>query len=168
MNDFGVMLGCVEMGVPPKGFAFVEGLAEAMTGEKSASAGRVLVKAARDLMCATGYGHTAPSFHLHFVYKSADWNEHCQDVADHVTRTLKVLEPMQKQAFGVGDAMAAGGLAGRGALYGSMGLGSGLGALYWLLSRHANQDDSDIESMQHSNPIPAVTRLVVLAPLPGF
>lgn len=142
-------MACAEAGVPFSSFPFINGMAEAMDGEKSASAGRVLVKAAHDLMLATGRQYEAPTFHLRLVIKSAHWNQHCQDIADHVTRVLKLLEPMQKQAFGAGDATALLGGGARGALYGSMGLGGGLGALYWLLSRHANQDESDAESMQH-------------------
>lgn len=142
-------MGCAEMGVMPESFHIVEGIASGMDGAKSASAGRLVVKAARDVLVATGRGYSAPSFHLYFVAKSADWNRHCQDVTDHVVRVLKVLEPMQKQAFTVPDAIGAAGLAGRGALYTSLGLGGGLGTLYWLLNRHATQDDSDAESMKH-------------------
>jgi hypothetical protein len=149
MREFGILLGCAEMGVMPESFHVVEGIADAMSGEKSASAGRLIVKAARDVMVATGRGYSAPAFHLYFILKSADWNTHCQEVTNHIVRTLKVLEPMHKQALTIPDALGAAGLAGRGALYSSLGLGGGLGTLYWLLNRHANQDDADVESMKH-------------------
>jgi hypothetical protein len=150
MREFGVLLGCAEMGVAPKDFPFVDGLAQALTGEESEKVGRLLVKAARDVMCATGHGKEAPSFHLHFVYKSADWNTHCQEVADHVAQVLTVLHPLEKKASSMAGNLAAGaGLGLKGVGYGALGAGGGLGALYWLLSRHATQDDADSASMQH-------------------
>ncbi len=150
MREFGVLLGCAEMGVAPKDFPFVDGLAQALTGEESGKVGRVLVKAARDIMCATGHGNEAPSFHLHFVYKSADWNTHCQDVADHVAQVLTLLKPLEKKASNlVGNLEGAVGLGVKGVGYGALGAGGLLGSLYWLLSRHATQDESDAASMQH-------------------
>jgi len=147
MKDFGILLGCAEMGVAPESFSVLEGIAETM--DKSSSAERLLVKAAYDLMVATGREFEAPTYHLRFVAKAAHWSDHCREIAGHVARTLKVLEPMQKQAFSLGDAGGAAMLGLRGLGYGSLGLGAGLGSLYWLLSRHANQDDADIESMKH-------------------
>ena len=147
MNTFGKYIACVEAGIAPHVLPQMEGAAAVLQGEKMASAGRLIAKAAYDVMQVCGRGNEAPAFHLRFIAKSADWNTHYQEVVDHVVRTLKVLEPLQKQASIVPDVVSGLGLAGRTALYGSLGAGAGLGSLYWLLSRHANQDDSDIEAM---------------------
>ncbi len=149
MKDFGILLGCAEMGVAPESFSVLEGIAETMDKSASSSAERLLVKAAYDLMVDKGYEFAAPTYHLRFVAKSAYWNDHCREIANHIVRTLRVLEPMQKQALSLSDAGGAAMLGLRGLGYGSLGLGAGLGSLYWLLSRHANQDDADIESMKH-------------------
>ena len=149
MDKFGKYIGYVEMGVNPDSEAFCEGVSEVWDSEAGAPAARLLVKAARDLMIATGRGGSAPAYHLHFISKSADWNLHCREVANHVASILKVMEDGVKEGSTIRNLIGGGTVLGRGALYGALGLGGGLGALYWLLSRHANQDSADMEAMNH-------------------
>jgi len=147
MRELGILIGAMERGYNPADMDYIKAQAEVWDRE-GGPAGRLLIKAARDVMVATGRGHTAPAFHLHFLSKSADWNEHAKEVALNVAQILEIFDPMRKQAFNLRDVGSAGLAAGKGALLGSMALGGGLGALYWMLSRHANQDTADIEAMQ--------------------
>jgi hypothetical protein len=147
MRELGVLIGAMEHGYSPDDFDYIKSQA-AVWDREGGPAGRLLIKAARDVMVATGRGQTAPAFHLHFLSKSADWNEHTKEVARDVAEILEIFDPMRKQAFKLPDVVGAGAAAGKGALLGSMALGGGLGSLYWLLSRHANQDSADIEAMQ--------------------
>ena len=148
MTNLGVVVGMLNRGYSPADFNYIKGQAEVWDAE-GGPAGRLMLKAARDVLIATGRGHTAPAFHLNFLCKMGSWDPHTREVAQHVAQLLEVLRPHEKRAFGLRDALSAGGLAGRGALLGSVGLGGGLGALYWLLSRHANQDSADISAMQN-------------------
>lgn len=147
MRNLGFAIGAMLRGYSPSDANYILGKA-AVWDRDGGPAGRLLIKAARDVMIATGRGQTAPAFHLHFLVKSAAWDTHAREVAQHIGQVLSVLKPHEKLAFSIRDAIGAGGLAGRGALLGSAAMGGGLGALYWLLSRHANQDSADIESMQ--------------------
>lgn len=147
MREIGIFIGATERGYNPEDLDYIKAAAE-VWDENGGPAARLLFKAARDLFIATGREHCAPAFHLHFLSKSADWNTHAKEVAQHLVQTMEVLEPMRKQAFSLKDVASAGALAGRGALLGSVGAGAGLGSLYWMLSRHSNQDNADIEAMQ--------------------
>lgn len=141
-----MLIGAMERGYNPEDMDYIEAQAKVWDAE-GGPAGRLLIKAARDVLIATGAGHTAPAFHLHFLAKSADWNTHSKEVAADIARVLEIFEPHRKEAF-VKDLTGAGMAGARGALLGSMALGGGLGSLYWLLSRHSNQDNADIEAMQ--------------------
>jgi hypothetical protein len=146
-NSFGILMACAEAGVSPQSYETVAGMTKCASADW-APAGRLVIKAAKDAMEATGYGRTAPCIHLRLLCKeAADWSTHHDDVFLHVIRTVKVLEPLCKQAFS--DVMSGLGTAGRLGMYLPAGVGAGLGSLYWLLSRHANQDSADTESMAH-------------------
>lgn len=148
MRKLGMLIGAIEHGYNPGDMDSITSSAAVWDAEGGPAA-RLMFKAARDLLVATGRGQSAPAYHLHFLSKSASWDVHAKEVASHVAQVIDVLGPMHKQAFNVRDVAGAGGLMGRGALLGSMMLGGGLGTLYWLLSRHSNQDAADIESMQN-------------------
>jgi len=141
-----MLIGTMERGYNPDAMDYINAQAAVWDAE-GGPAGRLLLKAARDVLVATGAGQTAPAFHLHFLSKSADWNTHSKEVAAEVVRVLEIFEPHRKEAF-VRDLTGAVGTGARGALLGSAALGGGLGALYWMMSRHANQDSADIEAMQ--------------------
>lgn len=146
-RDFGILMACAEHQVPAEQFPHITGMAVKMASAEAAPAQRLLVKAAHACLVFCKQAHTAPAFHLSLVAEQPVWNDHCREVAQQVSQTLQVLEPMHKQAFAeVSDGIGA---AGRGALYGSVGAGAGVGALYWLLSRHANQEAEDIESKKN-------------------
>lgn len=147
MRALGIFIGATERGYNPGDLDYIKAAAEVWDKDGGPSA-RLLFKAARDLFIATGRPHCAPAYHLHFLSKSASWDEHAKEVAQLVVQTMEVLEPMRKQAMSLKDVVGAGTLAGRGALLGSIGAGAGLGSLYWMLSRHSNQDNADIEAMQ--------------------
>lgn len=148
MKKLGMLIGAVEHGHNPGDLDAISGAVQVWDRD-GGPAGRLLTKAARDLLIATGRGHTAPAFHLHFLCKSANWDLHAQEVAQEIAQVLEVCDDLRKEAFSLKDIPAAGGAVGRGALLGSMGLGGGLGALYWLLSRHSNQDDAEVEAMSN-------------------
>ena len=142
-------MGAAESGIAPGSISFLQGVSAKVASSESAPVlGRSIAKLGHDILASSGRKHSAPAAHLRLVSmtKNADWNAGHQDAVDHVIRTLRVLEPLKKQAFS--DALGAAGLAARGVGYGSVGLGAGLGALYFLLSRHSNQDSADLESMQ--------------------
>ena len=145
-KEFGIMLGCAEHQVAVTSFPFIQGMAKRANSPDNGPAGRALIKAAHDVMVACGYENTAPRMHLLLVAEQPAWNPHCQDVMNHVAGVLQVMAPMEKVAFS--DVMSGIGTAARGVGYGSIGAGAGLGALYWLLSRHVTQDDADIEAKQ--------------------
>lgn len=147
-KELGIAIGLTEHGYNPQDLAYIEG-SNAVWDREGGPSGRLLIKAAHDLLVATGRGRTAPAWHLHFLTKMSDWDAHSKEVAEHIGQVMEVLEPMRKQAFNVSDAIGAGGTVGRAALLTSLAAGGGLGSLYWLLSRHSNQDSSDIESMQN-------------------
>jgi hypothetical protein len=146
-RQVGLLLGCSEAGVAPDSLPYLEGFATKLASSDHASViGRRLADLGYQALCRSGREFTAPAFHLRMVKEAKDWSPHHQEVVDDVTRTVMALEPLKKMAFS--DAMSGAGLALKGIGYGSLGLGAGAGALYWLLSRHANQDSADLEAMQ--------------------
>lgn len=148
-HQLGILLACIENGVDPRDFSRIEGMAKAAS-QNPGPVGRMIAKAAYDVMATCGRAHTAPANHLLMISKQASWCPQFQDVVDEVQRTLFVLLPLEKRAFQVsgGDVLGALGSVGKGIGYGSLLAGGGLGALYWLLNRHSTQDESDIEAMK--------------------
>ncbi len=132
---------------PLEQLSFAGGLAVKMASTQAAPAGRLLVKAAHACLNFSKLGHTAPAMHLKLVSEQSDWGPHCVEVAAHVSRALSLYEPMHKRAFsGLSDGL---GTLGRGVGYGSLGAGAGAGALFWLLSRHANQEAANLEATKN-------------------
>lgn len=130
--------------VPAHRMPFVEGAMTKLASADGAAVERLLVKAAHACMFFSDMGHLAPAMHLKLVSDQSHWGPHCEEVATNVSRALSVLEPMHKQAFAeITEGIGAGT---KGLGYASLGAGAGLGSLYWLLSRHANQEAANLEA----------------------
>lgn len=89
--------------------------------------------------------HSAPAYHLHFLCKSA-WSPHTDEVLDLVLTAAQAQQQVKKAtslASFTNPGLAGLGLAGKGLLYGAAAGGAGAGALWWLLNRHASQDEAD-------------------------
>lgn len=147
-RNIGTLLGCVEMGIAPSELAICSGLARAWD-QNGEPAQRLIVKSAHDLMVVTGHGHTAPAIHLRLVVESPEWSPHSREVAEHVVHTLMANDQLEKMASGVPSVISGGGDILKALGYGSLGVGAGLGGLYYLLSRHANQEEADTEAKKH-------------------
>lgn len=143
-RDIGFFIASAEHSSPVHQIHVVTGMAEKMASEKSASVGRLLCKAAHAAMVFSKQGHTAPAMHLKLISEHSDWNTHSREVVGQVSRTLELLEPMAKEAFT--EALEGAGTVGRGLGYASVGAGAGAGALYWLLSRHANEEAANLQA----------------------
>lgn len=147
INAVAIHMACAGLGVNPSEYTFRKGAAAAHE-QNPGAVGRAILKTAHEIMCFTGRGATAAAFHLDLITKSADWHPQFQETADTVIRALIATKAFQKQAFHAGDLTAAVGSLAKGVGYGSLGAGAGAGSLYWLLSRHAKQDDADIAAKQ--------------------
>lgn len=140
-------MACAERNVRPDAFPTLVGIAkEASTNP--GPIGRLIAKAAASVMTECGRGNTAPAIHLALISKQANWVPQYQETINLVLDCIKMLEPMEKAAFNVGDAVGAGESIAKGVGYGTLGAGMGAGALWWLLSRHALQNDSKEKAMQ--------------------
>ena len=140
-------MACAERNVRPDAFPTLVGIAkEASTNP--GPIGRLIAKAAAAVMIECGRGNTAPAIHLALISKQANWVPQYQETVNLVLDCIKMLEPMEKAAFNVGDAVGAGESIAKGVGYGTLGAGMGAGALWWLLSRHALQNDSKEKAMQ--------------------
>ena len=147
----GEQLACIEFGVDPGTFPFHAGRAKVASA--SGPLGRQVAKAAYDMMAQCGRGNTAPANHLLLISKQAAWHPQYQEVITTILDAARAVADLQKQAHtkqavDSGDITGALGSLTKGLGYGSLAAGTGIGSLYWLLSRHASQDDADIESMK--------------------
>ena len=143
----GEQIACVEFGVNPGDLPLHWGRAK-VASQDSGVIGRSVASAAYSLMNNQGLGHTAPACHLLLVSKQATWHPQYQEVIDTVLDAARAISSFQKQAVDSGDVTGAIGSLAKGVGYGSLAAGTGLGSLFWLLSRHASQDDADIEAMK--------------------
>lgn len=144
-RTLGITMACAENNIRPRSFNKMVGVAEEVT--KNPHIGRLLAKSAATLMAANGAGTTAPCIHLALISKQADWTPQCQEVVNDVIRCMKVLEPMEKKSMNLGDITGAAESAVKGIGYGTLGAGIGAGTLWWLLGRHAMQEDSKSQAM---------------------
>lgn len=142
-RDIGFFIACAEHTSPVNQLRVVEGMAEKMASADSAPVCRLLCKVAHEAMVFSDQGHTAPAMHLKLASEQG-WSTHLQDISEHVAQTIHLLEPMAKEAFA--EMMDGAGAGARALAYGSVGAGAGAGALYWLLNRHANEEDAALQA----------------------
>ena len=143
-HDLGRMFGCLEYGFSPRSIDYIEGAASRGV---DGGVGRQLFKAAHDIMSITGRGSSAPALHLMMLSKQADWTLHSDEVFRDISRLLLASQPMEKAAFSGAASLANTGA--KALTTGTLAGGAGLGALYFMLNRHATQDEADSEAMQH-------------------
>lgn len=146
-KQLGAVMGCLEMDISPDELNAISGCAQ-MWDRHGEPAQRLLLKAANDLLCSTGLVFTAPAFHIRTVLETP-WSVHSRELAEDVVRTSMAMEQLDKQASAIPQLLETGGSALKGLGYTSLGAGAGLGSLYWMLSRHANQEDADNEAKKH-------------------
>jgi len=141
-------MACAERGIKLDQFPTLLGVAK-QAAENPGTIGRLIAKAAAELMTQTGLGNTAPAIHLALIAKQANWIPQHQEAVNIVLTCLEALRPMEKQA-GLAD-HAIGGLesAVKGVGYGALGLGAGAGALWWMLSRHALENEAKQKAQQN-------------------
>lgn len=143
-QSVGIELACANLGVKPGEYQFRKGAASV---QDEGVIGRSIAKIANEVMCFCGRGWTAPARHLEMISKSAAWFPQHQEAVNTVLRALIATQAFQKQAVHVADIIGGTGSLAKGIGYGAAIGGSGLGSLYWLLSRHSRQDDADIDAM---------------------
>lgn len=139
----GVALECASRRIPLANFVKLAGVAERFDSPDAVPAKRLIIKAAHDLMICCGDEATAPAFHLQLLSEMPKWSSHAEDVCRTVVQTCATVQTLEKRAFE--DVLSGAGALGRTIGYTGMAGGAGLGALYWMLSRHATQDEADIE-----------------------
>ena len=144
IEKLGAFTACIEAGISPDFAPQAEGAFEKLSSEEAAPIGRLLLQGAIAAMDVSGFGATLPALHLKLAAFDPVWTEHSQDLADHVSTVLEILEPMEKKAFG--DVTEGLGLGVRTLGYGAVGAGGALGSLLWLLNRHAQEENADQES----------------------
>jgi len=140
-------MACAERDVRPDTFSTLSGIAKEAAANPGPT-GRLIAKAAAEVLTECGRGNTAPAIHLALISKQANWVPQFQDAVNIVLDCIKMLEPMQKSAFNLGDALGAGESLVKGVGYGTLGAGVGAGTLWWLLSRHALQSDVKERAIQ--------------------
>jgi hypothetical protein len=155
MNDIqklGAFTACAEAGISPDFIPQLEGAFPKLASAEAEPIGRLLLQGASEVMRLSQYGSTAQALHLKLAAASPVWTEHSQDLADHVSEVLRVLEPLEKGASFLRPGVEEiGDLAGTGARalgYGAVGAGAGLGALLWALKRHSQEEQTDQESLK--------------------
>ena len=156
--DLGFIAGLTEHGMPLNIRPELEGFA------KQASAcqetwGRPILRLAARLLESAGMEKSAARFHLRLLNEQP-WSSHSETVLHQVIDAVRAVDQQFKQASALGEMVNMGGrwagpgaaglgLAGKSLLYGGVGAGAGLGSLWWLLNRHASEDDAENESKQH-------------------
>jgi len=115
-----------------------------MKREDSAPAKRLLLKSAHDIMVFCGDGHAAPARHLEILSELPGWSRHSEDVYLELVKACALSENLEKQAFA--ETVEGAGSLAKGLGYAGILGGAGLGSLYWLLSRHATQNEADVEA----------------------
>lgn len=147
MNEafqFGIQLECISRGIDPSDFHKYAAVAEVMASKEAAPAKRLLLKAAHDLMVLCGDGTKAAAFHLQQVIELPGWSTHADDVYNTVVQACAANDCLEKHAFN--DTVEGLGHVAKGLGYAGVLGGAGMGSLYWLLSRHATQDEKDNEA----------------------
>jgi len=145
--DLGLQMACAEHGIKPSHFAFISGVAKQASTDRG-PIGRLIAQTATNMLVECGLGNTAPAIHLAMVSKQADWHPQFQETIGIVLSAIEALKPMEKQAFNLGDVAGGAESLAKGVGYGTLGAGVGAGALWWLLSQHALQEDAKAKAMQ--------------------
>lgn len=152
IQNLGAIAACAEAGISPDFIPQLEGAFPKLASDEAEPIGRLILQGAAEVMRLSEYGNTAQALHLKLAATSPVWTEHSQDLSDHVSEVLQVLEPLEKEASflkpGVEDLMELGGTGVRTLGYGAVGAGAGIGALLWALKRHAQEEQSDQESLK--------------------
>jgi len=143
----GVEMVCAERNIRLDQLPALLGVAK-VASENPGPIGRLVAKAAAELMTQTGQGNSAPAIHLALIAKQANWIPQHQDAVNIVLGCLEALRPMEKQSFDLGSLAGAGESLAKGVGYGTLGAGIGAGTLWWLLSRHALQNDAKQKAQQ--------------------
>lgn len=157
-RELGITVGLLESGTPPNLLPELSGFAKQAAASQE-TWGRPILRLAARLLGSSRFSKSAACFHLHLLNEQP-WSSHSEDVLAQVVDASRAMSQMAKQAAALGDALNMGGkwmgpgaaglgLAGKGLIYGGLGAGAGLGSLWWLLNRHASEDDAENESKQH-------------------
>jgi hypothetical protein len=142
--NLGVALACVSNDMPVGQFTKCAAVAARMQQPDAVPAKRLVIKAAHDVMAFCGEANTAPAHHLRLVANLPGWSAHAEDVYSSVVKSCSIAAMMEKRAFN--EAVEGMGSLAKGIGYAGLAAGGGLGSLYWLMSRHATQDEADIEA----------------------
>ena len=145
--QLGVNLALAARCLPFGSITKMAGVAATMQRPEAADAKRLVIKAAHDLMISCGDGYTAPARHLEILSSMPKWSSHAADVYSTIVQSCMAVQELEKRAFT--DAIEGAGALAKGIGYAGVGGGMGLGALYWMLSRHATQDEADIAGKKH-------------------
>ena len=149
-NDFfqlGADMALMANGRHPGDLHKIAAVAHRMASPDAAPAKRLVIKSAHDVMTICGGEFTAPAQHLKILHDLPGWSTHAQDVYETVVKSCALAETLEKRAFA--DTVEGVGSLAKGIGYAGIAGGAGLGALYWMLARHANQGDADVESKKH-------------------
>jgi hypothetical protein len=142
--NLGVALACVSHNLPMTSFPKLAGVAAKMQSAEAIPAKRLLIKSAHDVMVLCGTGHTAPARHLEILADLPGWSTHAEDVYHDLVKACALSETLEKHAFN--EAVEGAGNLAKGIGYAGVLGGAGLGSLYWMLSRHATQNEADVEA----------------------
>lgn len=155
--QLGMVVGLLENGKPADSASEIIGFAKQAAAHQE-HWGRPILRTFTQLMQVAGREKSATCQHLNFL-NTTPWTQHTEEVLHTVIDTFRACEAEVKSAAALKDManlggawMAPGvaglGLAGKGLLYAGAGAGAGMGALWWMLNRHASQDDADNEAKQ--------------------
>ena len=122
------------------------GFATKMASADALRLKRMTLSVAADCIEFSNDATTPASRHLKLASASKDWSSHHDDLMALITAETISSEIHAKLAFS--DVASAAGLAARGAGYGTLLGGAGLGALYTVLSQHSQQDAAKNEALQ--------------------
>ena len=149
-SDFfqlGVDMALMANGRKPAELHKIAAVAHRMASPDAVPAKRMVIKSAHDVMTFCGDEFTAPSQHLAILSNMPGWSTHAEDVYNTVVKSCSLAETLEKRAFA--DTVEGVGSLAKTLGYAGIGAGAGLGTLYWLLARHANQGSADVESKKH-------------------
>lgn len=104
IQNLGAVAACAEAGISPDFIPQLEGAFPTLSSPDAEPIGRLLLKGAAEVMRLSQYGGTAPALHLKLAATDPVWTEHSQELADHVSSVLQVLEPLER-AVGLEAAM---------------------------------------------------------------
>lgn len=158
IRDLGFAVGLLENQMPLSRRDELVGFAKVAAAHQD-QWGRPILRVAANLLANTGHAKSAAYFHLKLLNEQP-WSKHASTVLEQVVDAIRATTQETKRASVLGEMLTLGGnfagpgaaglgLAGKSLLYGGVGAGAGLGSLYWLLNRHASEDDAENETKQH-------------------